>query len=283
MDMNDSGKTNLPLLAVLMPVYNAGLFLRESIATVLNQTFSDFEFYICDDGSRDNTPVLLQEYAARDARVKILTNDGNIGIAATRNRLLAVLPPSVKFVAWIDADDICFPDRFQSQLEFLSAHQEIGGVGSALEIIDETSKPIGFRYYPTDSAVIRNTLPRKNVLAQPTMMLRRELVDFVGRYSLECPVAQDYEYWLRAIEKYDFANIDRPLLHYRISKKQVKQSKLKQTLQITMKIQRDYFRRLGKQRPFSIHLYQLAERVLLLLPGQFVLKLFCVLTYHRKK
>ena len=101
-----------PKISVLMPAYNSEAYIAEAIESILNQTFSDFEFYICDDGSRDNTPVLLQEYAARDARVKILTNDGNIGIAATRNRLLAVLPPSVKFVAWIDADDICFPDRF---------------------------------------------------------------------------------------------------------------------------------------------------------------------------
>ena len=271
-----------PLLTVLMPACNAEYFLRECLDAVLNQTFTDFDFYICDDGSRDHTLAILQEYATRDVRIKILSNEENIGIAATRNRLLSVLPDSAKYVAWIDADDVCFPERFQKQIEFLSTHTEIGGVGSSLDIIDETSCSIGFRHYPTDPVTIRKTLPRMNVLAQPSMMLRREVIDSIGEYSLECPVAQDYEYWLRAIEKYDFANLDNPLLHYRISKQQVKQSKLKQTLLITMKIQKEYFRRNHKKMPFSVFLHQMAERVLLLLPGQFILNLFCFLTYRKK-
>ena len=273
---------NSPRLAVLMPAHNAEDFIHECIDAVIGQSFTDFEFYICDDGSSDNTPYILQKYSDIDDRIKILRNEKNAGIAATRNRLLSVLPESAEFVAWIDADDVCFPQRFQMQIDFLNSHPEIGGVGSALDIIDEQSKSRGFRKYPTHPDVIRKKLPRVNVIAQPSIMLRRTLVDAVGQYSLSCPVAQDYEYWLRAIEKFEFANIAEPLLHYRISGKQVKQSKLKQSLSITLRIQREYFQRNNRSIPLSVLLYQFAGMVMMYMPAQWVMKLFCLLTYQKR-
>ena len=266
---------------MLLPVYNAEKFLRECLDGVVNQTCPDFRMIVCNDGSKDGGLDILREYAAKDHRITVLNNPGNLGIVATRNRLLKAIPEDAEFIAWIDADDVCLPDRLERQTAFLAAHPEIGGVGSSLEIIDETSRTTGFRRYPCDPAKIRKILPRTNVLAQPAMMLRSRIIRETGAYSESCPVCQDYEYWLRALEHGDFANLPDPVIRYRISRNQVKQSKLKQSLLITLKIQRDYYRRNRKPMPPAVMAKQLAGFLLCLLPARWILKLFCVIAYRK--
>lgn len=206
-----------------------------------------------------------------------------MGIVATRNHLLSVLPEETEFVAWIDADDVMFPDRLQRQLTFLTAHPEIGGVGSSLEIIDKNSRVTGFRHYPETPEEIRKILPRCNVLAQPAMMIRRIVINQTGLYSENCPVCQDYDYWLRAFEYFDFSNLKEPVLHYRLSPTQIKQSKLKQSLRITLQIQNDYFRRSRKSRSLICQLHYVAAHILLILPSAWIIKLFTLYTYRKQK
>ena len=266
---------------ILLPVYNAEKFLRECLDGIVAQSYRGFRLIACDDGSKDSSLEILREYAAKDPRITVLENPENLGIVGTRNRLLEAVPPEAEFVAWIDADDVCLPDRLERQIGFLDAHPEIGGVGSSLEIIDEDSRTTGFRSYPCDAAKIRRILPRTNVIAQPALMLRRQVIAATGRYSTDCPVCQDYEYWLRALDHCDFANLEQPVIRYRISRTQVKQSKLKQSLSITLKIQRDHYRRRHRLMPPAVLAKQLAGALLLLLPAQWILKLFCFLTYRK--
>lgn len=268
-------------LAVLLPVYNAEKYLRECLDSILSQTVSDFELFVCDDGSTDGSFDILQEYAAKHSRIHVLSNPRNLGIVATRNHLLSAVSEKTDFIAWIDADDVMFPDRLRRQREFLESHPGIGGVGSSLEIIDEGSRVTGFRHYPETPEEIRRTLPRRNVLAQPALMIRRSLISQVGEYSSDCPVCQDYEYWLRCLEHSDFANLSEPLLHYRISSTQVKQSKLKQSLRITLQIQNEYFRRIGQARPFSLLIHHVLAHILLLFPSTWIMRLFVLLTYRK--
>ena len=139
-------------VAVVMPVYNAERFLRESMDSVLGQTFSDFVFLVCDDGSGDGSLSILEEYACRDKRVRILSNERNLGTAGTRNRLLAALPADCVYVAIMDADDVCMPDRLERQLEFLKSHDEhICGVGSSL-----TKSSICFLNTPASTLMFAN-------------------------------------------------------------------------------------------------------------------------------
>ncbi len=268
-------------VAVLMPVCNAGRFLKEAVGSVLDQNLRDFDLFCCDDGSEDNSLEILKEFAAKDARVHILENPRNLGIVATRNHLLSVLTEDVEYIAWLDADDVMFPDRLQRQTGYLNAHPEIGGVGSSLEIIDENSRVIGSRSYPETLEEIRKALPLRNVLAQPAMTVRKALISKTGEYSVKCPVCHDYEYWLRALDHFDFANSKEPVLHYRISSTQVKQSRLKQSLRITLQIQNDYFQRIGQSKPLTLKLHHAAVHLLLLLPAPWIMKLFVLLTYRK--
>lgn len=268
-------------VSVLMPVYNAGKFFRECLDSILAQSFADFELIVCDDASCDDSAAILAEYAARDPRVKVLRNERNMGIARTRNRLLGSLPDDCRYIALMDADDVCLPDRLERQLAFLESHPEVGGVGSGLEIIDENSQSTGSRSYPTSPADIRRIMPLRDVLAQPAMMLRRAAVDEIGGYNPECVCCSDYEYWLRMLEKYDFANLPEPVLRYRMSSTQLKQSKLKLTLRTTLKLQADYRKR-TKLRSFRGWFHSLAGHLLLCLPSSAILKLFEFLTYRKK-
>ena len=268
--------------AVLLAVYNAEKYLEECLSSITGQTFQDWELFACNDGSKDSSMSIMERFAAQDKRIHILNNEKNIGIVATRNRLIGAIPDDAEYVAWVDSDDICFPNRLQRQVEYLEAHPEIGAVGSALEIIDENSQTTGSRHYPESPEEIRKKLPQTNVIAQPALMLRSSVIKATGLYTFEYPVCEDYDYWLRVLANYDFANIGEPLLRYRISTTQCKQSRLKEMLRLTLQIQRDHYRRTGVKMPFSGKLHQIAGAILLLLPAKLILKLFCLLSYKKK-
>ena len=116
-------ESSIPLLTVLMPVYNAEKFLAESINSILSQTYSEFELLILDDASTDNSLKIIKTYAKEDKRIKILVNKTNQGEAKCRNRLLK--NSKTEFIAWMDADDISLEDRLQKQMDFLKQNPNI--------------------------------------------------------------------------------------------------------------------------------------------------------------
>ena len=120
-------KSSIPLLTVLMPIYNAEKFLAESINSILSQTYSDFEMLILDDASTDNSLKIIKAYAKEDKRITVLVNQKNRGEAKCRNRLLK--NSKTEFIAWMDADDISLEDRLQKQMDFLKQNPNIDAVG----------------------------------------------------------------------------------------------------------------------------------------------------------
>ncbi len=113
----------MPLISILMPVHNTQAYLTECLESIACQTFTDFELVAIDDGSVDRSAEILDEWAARDSRSRCLRNETNLGIARTRNRLLAECSSSSRFLALMDADDVCFPDRLERQRAFLEARR----------------------------------------------------------------------------------------------------------------------------------------------------------------
>ncbi|MEG2076499.1 MAG: glycosyltransferase, partial [Victivallaceae bacterium] len=193
--------------AVLLPVYNGEKFLRECIDSILFQSHKEFALIICDDFSSDGSLEILQRYAAVDSRIKILHNDQNLGIAATRNKLLQALPAECDFIAIMDADDVMFPERLEQQLGYLEEHPDIAAVGTALEIIDEQGRNVGYRKYPTSSDDLRKNILKSNPISQSSLMLRRKVIDAIGLYRTDMAVCEDYDYWLRAMLKFNFVNL----------------------------------------------------------------------------
>ncbi|UFX82761.1 glycosyltransferase family 2 protein [Candidatus Absconditicoccus praedator] len=269
----------MPKISVIMPVYNTEKYISETIESILNQTFKDFEFVIIDDYSNDGTFQILQSYANQDSRIKLIQNPENIGVVKTRNKLFSKVSPESKYIAIIDSDDIAEPDRLQKQFDFLEENNEYSIVGSNITIIDENGQKIGQRKYPSNHEQVSKTILKKSPLAQPVVMIRKKDLEKVGYYNEEFERCQDYELWFRFFDAgYKIANIQENLLNYRVFEGQGKSKHLKLTLKNTIKVQSKYLFKI-KYFDISSFFYHIALRVLMLLPNSFVLWLFKNLEY----
>jgi glycosyltransferase involved in cell wall biosynthesis len=203
-----------PAVSVLMPVYNAEHYVAEAVRSVLDQSFTDFEFLILDDGSTDGSLRILQEYAARDPRIRVIARP-NTGIVGALNDLLA--EARGELIARMDADDICRPDRFARQVALLRDHPEIVAVGGAIQEIDERGRILtDFPAVFGDAVIQDQLLAGRNVFAHSAMMLRREAMEQVGRYRPEMQHAEDLDLWLRLGEVGQLENLPEVVLQVRV-------------------------------------------------------------------
>jgi glycosyltransferase involved in cell wall biosynthesis len=207
-----------PTISVVMSVFNGEPFLREAVESILAQTFRDFELIIIDDGSTDTTPQILVDYAKRDSRVRVFRQE-NVGRAESLNRGLTLARSSL--VARIDADDIALSERFQRQLDFLSSHPEVGLLGAAYVRIRADGRTIDTEKPPLDDAQIRQHMARYNPICHSTVMMRKELALAVGGYRKLLLDTDDYDLWLRMSERTKIANLEEPVVRYRIHARQV--------------------------------------------------------------
>lgn len=203
----------MPKVSVIMSVYNGSRYLSQSLESILNQTFTDFEFIIVDDGSTDNTWEILTEYAARDSRIILIRNEKNIGLTKSLNKGLA--RAQGEYIARQDADDFSLPDRFEHQVRFLDTHSEVGVLGTAFYIIDEDGNVSGTVTPPQESALLHWLLLFCNPIPHPTVMARRKLICAVNGYNPEFVTAQDYDLWARLSDITRFAILPIPLVCYR--------------------------------------------------------------------
>ncbi len=206
-----------PYVSVLIPVYNGERFLRQTIESILAQTFTDFELILVDDCSSDRSAAIIQSY--NDPRIRFFVNDKNLGNGGTRNRLVQLARG--KYCAVLDHDDLCLPERLERQVKFLDAHPEIGFCSSAIEIIDEQGQMAGERWYniPANHEEIKCGILFCCPVSHVTVMFRRE--EYLG-YGLKYTNggADDMSLFSRAVEVMRFTNLPEPLVCYRLWKGQ---------------------------------------------------------------
>lgn len=198
-----------------MTVYNGERFLRESIESILNQTFRDYEFIIVNDGSTDSTKSMLLSYS--DPRIKILENDQNIGQAESSNRGLALARGT--YIARQDADDVSHPERLARQLESMHANPSVAVLGTQVAYIDERGRNLK----PWDIGKPTSPLGAKYALLfgipanHPTVMYRKKIIwdEFKG-YNRIYTVSDDAELLCRVGLKYLIQNLPDVLVKYRI-------------------------------------------------------------------
>lgn len=207
-------------VSVIMSVYNGEKYLVDAIDSILNQTFTDLEFIIVNDGSTDRSSEILSQKAFEDARILVLDNESNLGLTKSLNR---ALDKSVgKFIARQDADDVSDSSRLKRQLSVLSDNPEIGLVGTSVQIIDENGL-VG-RIYPAlvHDTDIRWQMLFRNVFKHSSIVVRSEIINSHGiRYNEQLVYAQDYELWSRVLLYCKATNIDEPLVKYRVHGKQI--------------------------------------------------------------
>jgi glycosyltransferase involved in cell wall biosynthesis len=204
--------TAVPLVNVVMSVYNGEKYLDEAIASVLEQSFRNFEFIIIDDGSTDGTSGILQRYAQIDKRICV-HRQKNLGLIASLNKGCRLAQG--KYVARMDADDISLPDRLARQVHYMEAHSEIGVLGTWVEYIDESGKTYGQWRMPTQPGLVGWSLIFGTCLAHPTVIMRSDVLESLNYYCIEALHVEDYDLWTRASFSTRLANLPEVLLKRR--------------------------------------------------------------------
>jgi len=229
-----------PAITVLMTVYNEERFLRQAVDSILAQTYSDFELLVIDDASTDASPAILAGYD--DPRVRVVTNEENMGCPRSSNRGLALARG--RYIARMDADDIAYPHRLAVQHAFLERHPAIDLVGSSNELIDEEGKVIGAWHGRFSPETVYYLLNFRNCLTHSTVMVRKEFAESIGGYNEGVKWALDFDFYHRASKAGRLFRMDEVLVQWRTmpAKSEVKSRGQMETVYGVL---RENFSRLG--------------------------------------
>lgn len=230
-------------LAVILPAYNAENFIAECLESLLNQTFSDFCILAVNDASTDNTGNILEDYAAKDTRLRVYHLPQNQGEPAVMQFAMDMLNyMNVEYVARMDADDICVPHRFEKQVQYLDEHPEIDILGSNALLFNDgqTDKATKVSTLPLLDKDIKAhfSLARDNII-NPSSMWQHSSIKALGINYAQTVTAPDFHMWVQcALHKKTFANLPEPLLLYRIHQAQASKihDKISESVQYSMEL-----------------------------------------------
>lgn len=198
-----------PKISVLLPVYNGGEYLQTAIDSILNQTFSDFEFIIINDASTDDSEKVI--LSNTDSRIVYIKNEQNLGLIKTLNKGLDLCKG--EYIARMDQDDIANPTRFEKQNTVLDHNLEIGVCGTWFTFFGTRENTVV--KHPEYHEQIKIAMLGNCPIGHPTVMLRKNNVGNL-RYDVNYQAAEDYEFWSRLVRITQFYNIQESLLQYRI-------------------------------------------------------------------
>lgn len=242
-----------PLVSIVMTVFNEEKYIAEAIESILNQSYSHFEFIIVNDGSTDNSLDIIKSF--KDGRIKIINNLENLGAAVSANKGIEIA--SGKYIARMDSDDISFPSRIEKQVNFLEENTEIHVVGTWIKVIFENLNERSFiwRYY-SDPEKIRSSLIFNPGVAHPTLMFRRG-VFIESKYNSNLDSAIDYDLYSRLSKEIKFSNIQETLLLYRRHDNQMSTGINSKQQQNAKRIRNNLLRKIGiKPTEIELELHQ---------------------------
>jgi glycosyltransferase involved in cell wall biosynthesis len=250
--------TAAPMVSVVMPVYNAEVFLRPAIESILDQTFKDFECLIVDDASTDSSPRIIQEYAQRDPRIRVWRNMENLRISRSLNR--GIEQARGRYIARMDGDDVAVPGRLEKQVAYMEAHPEVGISGGTMKIMDGMGRIFSQRHYHLTDAEIRRHLFRYSPFSHPLVILRKAVLDQVGYYDPAFDFAEDYELYFRIGRVAQFGNLPDVLLHYRMLPNAITARRMQVMETKTLAIRQKAVREYGYTMTWRDRLYGLVQR-----------------------
>lgn len=202
-----------------MPVYNCELFIKEAVESILNQTYSNFEFLIIDDASTDETVSIIKSYT--DSRIQLIEKPLNTGHTNSLNQGLKLAKG--KYIARMDGDDISFRERFEKQVAYLEANSEVVLCGTSYEIMGEDKRTI----IPESNDDIKLALLRANCIAHPSVMIRKNVLEeFSIIYDTIKEPAEDYAMWVQLLCVGKLHNLQEILLKYRIHNSSVSRKRV---------------------------------------------------------
>lgn len=233
-NMGKSNGIELPLISVLMGIYNCEGTLEEAVKCIMDQTYKNWELILCDDCSTDGTLKIAKKLAEKDHRIKVIQNDRNLTLAPTLNRCLSVARG--EYVARMDGDDICSVDRFEKELDFLMEHPEYALVSCNMELFDKegTYRTITYLERP-----LKQDFVKKSQFCHAGCMMRIEVIRQLDGYSESenRQRVEDYDLWIRmyahGFSGYNLPEVlysmrdDRNAFHRRTWKNRINEAKLK--------------------------------------------------------
>ena len=187
----------VPLVTALLAVHDGEPYVRTAIASILGQTVAELELVVVDDASADRTPEILE--SVDDARLRVIRNDAQLGLAASLNRGLDLARGA--YVARLDADDVAMPRRLQLQLARMRSAPHIAVVGSAALELDDGGRVGQLHAMPTGAAGVRWAALFSSPFLHPTVVVERDVLDRNGlRYDEEFAESEDFELWSRLLD-----------------------------------------------------------------------------------
>ena len=234
----------VPKISLIMSVYNGEDYLAETVESVLCQTFTEWEFIIINDCSTDNTSKILAEYASKDARVKVHTNKTNLRLPSSLNKALSLAEG--KYIARMDADDICMPDRLQKQYDFMEANPNVDLSSCRFLTLKNGVYSSGGCGGKGDSESIKALLLVTNPLLHPGIIAKADVIKELG-YDKNFTCTEDMELWTRFVLNNKRVEIlSEYLMIYRLHDKQITETTLDKQKNEVIKIQKTYLSQLLK-------------------------------------
>lgn len=209
----------IPMISVILPAYNAADTIAETIQSILDQDFRDWELLVINDGSKDDTVEIVSSFS--DERIRLIHNDENKGLIYTLNKGIELARGP--FIARIDADDIALPNRFAKQVDFMNNNPNVIVCGTFMKSFGNVKKSriISFE---CENDSIKDNFPIRTAFGHPSVMIRKSvLLDTGIKYDYNYKCAEDMKLWLDLMPYGKYANIPEVLMMYRISSKQCTQ------------------------------------------------------------
>lgn len=210
-----------PKVSVLIPSYNHSNYIKETISSVLNQTFTDFELIVLDDCSTDDSVSVIKSFS--DDRLKFIKSFVNSGVVSSLNKMIKIA--SGEYIAVLGSDDVWNPDKLEKQVFYLEGHPNIAACFSRVTVIDENSFLIKkSNIFPTEIFNIKNSDRLElikdfffsgNHLCHSSVLIRSDVQNEIGNYDPFFRQLHDFDMWIRLLLKYDIFIFEEPLVKYR--------------------------------------------------------------------
>ena len=202
-----------------MSVFNEEHRLSNAIESILMQSYQSWLLILINDASTDNSQRVISHYVEKHKRITCIVNKSNKGLAYSLNK--AIESCNSEYIARMDADDIAFPDRLETQLRYLEGHPEIDVLGTGAEVVNINNDKSIVLKLENHNAIL-NSIEKINPFFHSSVMMRRSFIESLGGYNVKCLRAQDYDLWLRGVDRFKYHNLQEVLMIYSSSNQSFK-------------------------------------------------------------
>lgn len=226
----------MPQITVILPVYNGERYLRESIDSVLAQTYRGFELWVVNDGSTDHTVDIIDSYT--DPRVRRVDNPQNMGLVATLNRAFAMV--ETPYIARMDDDDLWHPKKLELQMALLEARPDVGVCGTSIHKFGDVDS---INVFPEESDALKVGLLFYCMMSHPSVVYRRSMLLETGlTYRQDYFPAEDYKMWVDVLQQSKIYNLQQPLVEYRQHDGQICREKQEEQMVLERQLREEQLR-----------------------------------------